>query len=74
MANTSPATVNITVLGINGQSVTQRFSGVTQIKYDFFENVINIVDTTGSFYFGYNTIATVTHVITGGVTTITIST
>lgn len=73
MANTVPAMVIITATGINGNSVTKTFTAVTQVKYDFFENMINIVDASGSFYFGYVSIATVTHVITNGITTITIS-
>lgn len=73
MANTVPAVVIITATSIGGSSVTKTFNAVKEIHYNFFENFINIVDATGSFYFGYVSIATVTHVITNGITTITIS-
>lgn len=73
MANTFPAIVIITATSIGGASVTKTFNAVKEINYNFFENTINIVAASGSFYFGYASIATVTHVITNGVTTITIS-
>lgn len=73
MANTTPAIVNITVADIKGNSVAKVFSAVTEIRYNFFENTINIIDATGSFYFGYSAITTITQVITNGITTITIS-
>lgn len=73
MANNPPAIVTITAPDMAGNSVAKTFSSVESIKYDFVERTINIVDDSGSFYFGYNTIATVTHVISNGTTTITIS-
>ena len=73
MANSAPAVVVITAVSILGDSVTKTFNAVRAINYDFVENTINIIDATGSFYFGYSSIATVLHVITGGITYITIS-
>ena len=73
MANTYPAIVTITAVDINGNSVAKTFTAVKQVHYDFFENTVNIVDASGSFYFGYSAVVTVTQVITNGVTTITIS-
>lgn len=73
MANTVPAIVIITATSIGGASVTKTFNAVTEIRYNFFENTINIIAASGSFYFGYVSIATVTHVIINGITTITIS-
>ena len=73
MANSAQATVIITAYDIKGNSVTKTFLSVNSISYDFMFNKINIVDATGSFYFGYSAVATITHVIVGGVTTITIS-
>lgn len=73
MANTYPAVVTITAADIKGNTVAKTFSAVKAINYDFFENTINIIDATGSFYFGYSSITTVTQVITNGITVITIS-
>ena len=72
MPNTSPAVVSVTQ-DTTGTSVLKYFTAVNKIVYDFYENTINVVDATGSFYFGYRSITTVTHTIANGVTTIVIS-
>lgn len=76
MANVPPATVVITSTTGPGQAVTAaRFTDVTNIEYDFVKNTIKLTRQTPSniLYFDYSAVATVTQVITGGVTTITIS-
>lgn len=73
MANTAPATVVITVADINGNSVAKTFVSVRSMTYDFFGNRVTVDDATGRFHFAYGGIATVTHVVAGGVTTVTIS-
>lgn len=72
-ANAAPARVTITAVSIGGDSVAKTFNAVTEIHFNYFENMINIVDATGSFYFGYVSISTVTYTIAAGVTTIVIS-
>lgn len=73
MANTGPVSVTITAVDINGNSVPKTYNNVKQINYDFTDRTINVVDETGSFYFGYSSTATVTHVIVGGASVITIT-
>lgn len=73
MANQAPAVVTITAADINGNSIAKTFNGVRSLKFDYVENTVNIVDATGSFYFGYSALTAVTITIAGGITTVVIS-
>lgn len=68
------ATVTITAVDINGNSVAKTFSFVLQLHIDYFKGMINIVDDVqGSFYFSMLTPTTVTYTISGTTTTVVIS-
>jgi hypothetical protein len=76
MANVSPAIVVITSTTGPGQAVTSvRFADVVDVEYDFVKNTIKVTRSGagGITYYDYSATATITQVITAGVTTITIS-
>ncbi len=50
-------------------------TGIKSIKYNMEKEVIEVVDSAGRFiHFDYETVATVTHTISGETATITVST
>lgn len=76
MANSAPATVTITSTTGPGQAATAtKFTDVTDIVYHFGKNTIGInrQGAGSTVYYDYSAMATVTHTISGGLTTITIS-
>lgn len=76
MANVSPAIVVITSTTGPGQAVTAvRFADVVDVEYDFVKNTIKVTRSGagGITYYDYSAAATITQVITAGVTTITIT-
>lgn len=76
MANVAPATVTITGSTGPGQAVTtQKFTDVVDIEYDFLRNVVKVTraGAGGIIYYDYSAIATITHVVAAGLTTIVLS-
>jgi len=76
MANAAPATVTITSTTGPGQAVTAlKYTDVNDIEFDFFHNIIKIIRTGGggTQIYDYSAMNTVTWTISGGITTITIS-
>ena len=75
MANSAPANVTITSSTGPGQAVTAlAISNVVDVEYDFAKNTVRVMTSDGKLqYFDYSAVATVTQVISGGSTTITIS-
>lgn len=70
------ARVTITAPDIKGNSVVKQFNAVTQLRFDYSTGKLNIVDATGSFYFGLTTITSLTYTVVSGlagVTTVVIS-
>lgn len=71
MANTPllNATVKITVKDLvnSSSAVLKTYSSVTGLYFDYSKGMVNVVDTTGSFYFPLNTLTTLTYTITAGV-------
>ena len=65
--------VTITATSIGGSSVAKTFNAVSELTYDFVKGMVKIVDTTGTFYFSYTALTTITHVIAGGSVTITLT-
>jgi len=77
MANVAPATVTITGTTGPGSSVTTlKFTDVADIEVDFVHNTIKITrqGAGGISYYDYSANATLTWTISGGLTTIVIST
>lgn len=77
MANSAPATVTVTSTTGPGRAVTaQRFTDVNDIEFDFLHNVIKVMRTGagGTQIYDFSAIATVTFTISGGVSTLVIST
>ncbi len=77
MANSAPATVTVTSTTGPGQSVTaQKFTDVNDIEFDFLHNVIKVTRAGGGStqIYDFSAILTVTFTITGGVSTLVIST
>lgn len=68
MANTPLilATVNITAKSIAGNSVAEQFNAVTGLSFDYSKGTVEIVDATGTFYFGLTAITTLTYTIVSG--------
>lgn len=76
MANVPPATVTITSTTGPGQSVTAtKFTDVNQLILNFLNNTVGITRTGagGTQYYDYSAMATMTVTISGGLTTISIS-
>lgn len=69
MANqpTIIATVRITVVDINGNVTAKQFNGVRNLNFDYNDGTVNIMDITGSFYFGLKTITALTYTIVTGI-------
>jgi hypothetical protein len=55
------ATVKITVKDINGNNTTKQFSSVSNLNFDFKSGKVNIVDSSGSFFFTLKTISSLTY-------------
>lgn len=68
MANTPliNATVKITVKDINNNSVAKQFNQVKGLNFDYADGTVNIIDVTGSFYFGISLITAFTYTIVTG--------
>lgn len=64
MANQPVLNARVT---ITTGGVAKQFNAVTAIHIDYSTGRINIVDATGSFYFGLTTITSFTYTITTGV-------
>jgi len=58
------ATAKVTAKDINGNNVAKQFSAVKYITFDYNDATINIVDSTGSFYFPLTPMTTLTYTIT----------
>ena len=67
------ASVNITAVDINGNSIAKQFNAVSALNFDYFKGMVNVVDVTGSFYFSLMTITTLTYTVVGTVTTVVAS-
>lgn len=65
--------VTITSIGLSGDSVAKTFNDVKEMKFNYFEGTLNIVDVTGSFYFPLVPVTTVTYTIAGTLYTIVVS-
>jgi hypothetical protein len=77
MPNTSPATVTITETTGPGLSVSAlKLTDVVGIEVDFFRNWLKVTrDGAGGIqYYDYSALATLTWTVSGGVTTIVLST
>lgn len=61
------ARVKITVKDINGNNVAKQFNQVKNMIFDYNDGTVNIVDETGSFYFGISAVTTLTYTIVSGV-------
>lgn len=68
-----PCSVNITVKDINGNTTASQFNAVYSLNFDYARRTVNIVDTTGSFFFDLSTITTLTYTVNGTVTTVVMS-
>jgi len=66
------ATVNITSRGLDGSNVLKTFEEVKAINFDFSKGMVNIVDSTGSFFFSLTAVVTLTYVVAGNTTSIVI--
>lgn len=76
MANVGPATATVTSVTGPGQALTaQVFTRVTDIEVDFIKNTIKITWNDGLTitYVDYSTMTTFTWTISGGATTLTIT-
>lgn len=73
MGQPRPASVTITATGIGGSSVAANYNNVKQLNFDFFNNKINVVDETGSFYFTLDPVATLTYTVTAGAARVVIA-
>jgi hypothetical protein len=77
MANSAPATVVITAPIGPGDAVSAlSFTDVNNIEFDFLHNLIKIARTGsgGTQIYAYDSIATISVTISGGLSTFTIST
>jgi len=57
------ATVKITAKDINGNNIAKQFNSVNYLNFDYEKATVNVVDTTGSFYFAINPISSFTYTI-----------
>lgn len=75
MANISPAKVTYTGSTGPGIAVTATvINNVIDIEYDFVKNTVKVTTSDGVInYYDYSATTTVTHTISGGLTTIVIS-
>lgn len=76
MANAAPATVTITSTTGPGQAVTAlKFTDVNSLEFDYLHNVIKVnrAGSGGTQIFDYSAMATTSVSISGGVTSVTIS-
>jgi hypothetical protein len=60
------ATVNITAKDINSNNVAKQFNNVLGLNFDYNTGKINVIDTTGSFYFSLSAISSLTYTIVTG--------
>ena len=67
------ATVKITVKDINGNSVAKQFNNVSHLHFDYVKGMVNVIDSSGQFYFTLTTITTLTYTVLGTVTTVVMS-
>lgn len=77
MANVPPAAVTITsTVGPGLSAVANSFTNVVNLEYDFAKNTVKVTHAGGRLisYYDYSAIVTVTHTISGGATTVTITT
>lgn len=77
MANVPPASLTITsTVGPGLSAVANSFSNVVNLEYDFVKNTVKVTHAGGRLisYYDYSAIVTVTHTISGGATTVTITT
>ena len=69
-----PLTPVITTrVSITVNSILNVFENVIGLNFDYYKGMVNIVNPSGSFYFGLTTLTTVTYTIAGSVTTVVIS-
>jgi hypothetical protein len=72
------ATGNITMtapVGPGDTATSTVFNGSTELKYDFAAEVVSLRDSTGRLHeFDFDTIATITHTISGAVSTVSVTT
>lgn len=61
------ATVRITAVDVNGNSVAKNFLAVTGLRFDYAVGKVNIIDATGSFYFSLLTITSLTYTVVTGI-------
>jgi hypothetical protein len=67
------ATVKITVKDINGNNIAKQFNNVLYLNFDYNDGTVNVVDSTGSFYFTLLTITSLTYTVLGTVATVVMS-
>lgn len=70
------ATVKITSVDINGNSVAKQFNSVSALSFDYAKGMVKITDVTGEFYFSLTVVTTLTYTVVSGVagtTTVVIS-
>jgi len=60
------ANVKITSKDINGNSIQKTFNNVSTMVFDYQLGRLNIVDTTGSFYFSLTAVLTLTYTVVSG--------
>lgn len=76
MPNKPPAVVTVTgILGLDGVTTrTMTFSQVISLSFDYIRNTISLRDTQqGAFTFDYSLMATGSITISGGLTTVVVS-
>lgn len=61
------ATVKVTARDINNNNIAKQFNAVTMLNFDYNDGTVQVIDATGSFYFGIRAITTLTYVITPGI-------
>ena len=61
------ATTRVTCKDINNNSIAKQFNSVKALNFDYNDGTVNVVDTTGSFYFPLTPATTLTYTITLGV-------
>jgi nitric oxide reductase large subunit len=66
--------VTITALSIKGDSVTDVFTSVIGLFFDYYKGMVRITDSVqGEFYYGITRVTAITFVIAGTTHSVTIS-
>ncbi len=58
------ATAKVTAKDVNGNNIAKQYNSVLAMNIDYTKGIVNIIDVTGSFYFPFVQMATLTYTIT----------